>query len=333
MGCNGRVITTNLTRTGTSAISFSRDNFVKGRDSFLVSIGEKQPSWHQTQTQQSLAALLGTSAVGFAICDRQLRFQSINGALASMNGLPAEAHIGKTLHHILGSAAARVALAFQHVFSTGDSLPNFELTARLPTRSETGHWIENYYPIKAGSGKVLQVGVIVLEVTKRKNVEQSLCRLTKKLRRAAKTLKTHRNIRHQPNARAARSAVPLELLENCISETRTISELLRPQLRLAAERHQQILFQPAWEQVPAGEIGLSPLESHSPMSELRAHSISHRERQVVQLLATGKSNKEMAAILNISVRTVETYRARVMLKLGLRSLAELVRYALRNNFI
>ncbi len=69
------------------------------------------------------------------------------------------------------------------------------------------------------------------------------------------------------------------------------------------------------------------------MSELRAHSLSHRERQVIQLLATGKSNKEMAAILNISVRTVETYRARVMLKLGLHSLAELVRYALRNNMI
>jgi DNA-binding CsgD family transcriptional regulator len=47
----------------------------------------------------------------------------------------------------------------------------------------------------------------------------------------------------------------------------------------------------------------------------------------------GKSNKELAAILNLSVRTVETYRARVMLKLGFRSFAELVRYALRNNII
>ena len=50
-------------------------------------------------------------------------------------------------------------------------------------------------------------------------------------------------------------------------------------------------------------------------------------------MAMGKINKEIAAILNLSVRTVETYRARVMLKLGLRSLAELVRYALRNNII
>jgi len=69
------------------------------------------------------------------------------------------------------------------------------------------------------------------------------------------------------------------------------------------------------------------------MNEPHARCLSHREHQVVQHLAMGKTNKEIAAILNLSVRTVETYRARVMLKLGLRSFAELVRYALRNNII
>jgi hypothetical protein len=114
---------------------------------------------------------------------------------------------------VLGSAAAGVAPAFQHVFSTGNPLPNFELTARLPSRSETGHWIENYYPIKAGSGKVLKVGVIVLEITKRKNVEQSLDRLTSKLHRAAKILKTHGGIRPQAKEQAALSAQPLNFLK------------------------------------------------------------------------------------------------------------------------
>jgi PAS domain S-box-containing protein len=173
-----------------------------------VTLRERQSSWDLMETQQLLPALLSTSTVGVAICDRQLRFRSINDALASMNGVPAQAHIGKTVDHILGSAAARVAPAFQHVFSTGNPLPNFELTARLPSRSETGHWIENYYPIKAGSGKVLHVGVIVLEITKRKNVEQSLDRLTSKLHRAAKTLKTHGGIRPQSKEQAALPALP-----------------------------------------------------------------------------------------------------------------------------
>jgi len=298
-----------------------------------VTLRERQSPWDLTETQQLLTALLSTSTVGVAICDRQLRFRAINDALASMNGVPAQAHIGKTVDHILGSAAARVASAFQHVFSTGNPLPNFELTARLPSRSETGHWIENYYPIKAGSGKVLQVGVIVLEITKRKKVEQSLDRLTSKLHRAAKTLKTHGGISLQAKEQAAPSPLPLEILENCISETRMIAELLRPQLRLAAEPHQQILFHPELAQVSEGENGLHPLGSHSPMGELLVHCLSGRERQVLQYLAMGKSNREMASILNISVRTVETYRARVMLKLGVRSLAQLVRYALRNNII
>lgn len=286
-----------------------------------------------SQSAQSLAALLSTSTLGVAICDRQLRFQTVNDALASMNGMPAEAHIGKTIYQILGTAAARVEPAFRHVFATGNALSNFELTARPLGRSETGHWIENYFPIRTGSGKVVRVGAIVLEVTRRKKVEQSLNRLTNTLRRATKALQTRGDIRRRMNRSALLSAVPLELLEVCMSEARIVSEMLRPQLRLEAVQHQQIVFQREVEQVIAQENRLSLLDSQFPMSELRIPCLSQRERQVVQHLAMGKSNKEMAAILNLSVRTVETYRARVMLKLGFCSVAELVRYALRNNII
>jgi len=62
-------------------------------------------------------------------------------------------------------------------------------------------------------------------------------------------------------------------------------------------------------------------------------SITDREREIVQLLAEGKSSKEIAAILGISVRTVETHRAAIMKKLGLRSFSELIRYAIRNKIV
>lgn len=61
--------------------------------------------------------------------------------------------------------------------------------------------------------------------------------------------------------------------------------------------------------------------------------LSRREREVVQLLAEGKSNKDVARILGVSVRTAETHRIGVMRKLGLRSFAELVRYAVRNEIV
>ena len=61
--------------------------------------------------------------------------------------------------------------------------------------------------------------------------------------------------------------------------------------------------------------------------------LTAREREIVQLLAEGKSNKEVATALNISIKTAETHRTNIMNKLDLRSITELVRYAVRNNIV
>ncbi len=62
-------------------------------------------------------------------------------------------------------------------------------------------------------------------------------------------------------------------------------------------------------------------------------SLTPREREVVQLLAEGKSSKEVAAVLGTSPATVETQRAKIMQKLDLHSVTDLVRYAIRNHII
>ncbi|HEX4631309.1 MAG TPA: response regulator transcription factor [Chthoniobacterales bacterium] len=62
-------------------------------------------------------------------------------------------------------------------------------------------------------------------------------------------------------------------------------------------------------------------------------TLSAREREIVQLIAGGKSNKEVAEAFEISVRTVETHRASILRKLNLDSVAGLVRYAIRNHLI
>ena len=61
--------------------------------------------------------------------------------------------------------------------------------------------------------------------------------------------------------------------------------------------------------------------------------LTAREREIVQLLAEGKSNKEVAGALGVSIRTAETHRATILRKLRLESLAGLVRYAVRNRII
>ena len=61
--------------------------------------------------------------------------------------------------------------------------------------------------------------------------------------------------------------------------------------------------------------------------------LTSREREVLQLLTEGKSNKQVATVLAISVKTVESHRTRIMLKLGMHSITELVHYAIRNKII
>ncbi|MBI2829105.1 MAG: response regulator transcription factor [Acidobacteria bacterium] len=65
----------------------------------------------------------------------------------------------------------------------------------------------------------------------------------------------------------------------------------------------------------------------------RYESLSAREREILQLIAEGKANKEIAALLSISPSTVETHRARLMEKLDLHSAAEIVLYAVRRGVI
>lgn len=87
-----------------------------------------------------------------------------------------------------------------------------------------------------------------------------------------------------------------------------------------------------------GEILFSKLlnKKKGPATEEAAPTtgrLTDREREIVQLLAEGKSNKEVADMLGISVKTTETHRAAIMKKLQLKAFSELVRYAIRNHII
>src|SRR6476646_6166483 len=89
----------------------------------------------------------------------------------------------------------------------------------------------------------------------------------------------------------------------------------------------------------SGEGYLSPAVSNAVLDDYRKHVtnpidlLSSREREVLQMLAEGKTNKEIAVILNLSVYTVDAHRGRIMEKLNLHSINELVRFAVRNGLI
>jgi DNA-binding NarL/FixJ family response regulator len=73
--------------------------------------------------------------------------------------------------------------------------------------------------------------------------------------------------------------------------------------------------------------------SEDDMDAADALRLTSRQREIVQLLAEGKSSKEVATVLAISVKTVETHRVNIMRRLDCHSVTELVRYAVRNQII
>jgi DNA-binding NarL/FixJ family response regulator len=98
----------------------------------------------------------------------------------------------------------------------------------------------------------------------------------------------------------------------------------------ALRRHKPFLSSRVSEAV-SGTTG--PHGDGSALSQSSRSRLTPREREIVQLLAEGKSNKEVAGYLGISVKTAETHRANIMLKLDFHSITDLVRYAVRNKII
>jgi DNA-binding CsgD family transcriptional regulator/PAS domain-containing protein len=292
------------------------------------------------ETLRSLTSRLNTSTVGVALFDKGLHCGALNGAFARMNGAPVSAHIGKTIHQVFGKEVSMLEPVFQRVWATGNSLSNFDWTAQFPARTEASRWLVNFYPIKDIAGQVRLVATTFSEVTKRSSVELQLCRLTDKFRA---------DVLGEPNLFgeefAELSARTLELVKRSVellksstslrcyvSETRIGTGLGSLDLFLAGTREQESMSHPALPRIRSGAS--PPAHPESPnQSELPVGCPSPRERQVLHLLADGKSNKEIGSALEISARTVECYRARIMTKLDLHSTAALVRYAIRHNIV
>jgi two-component system response regulator NreC len=95
----------------------------------------------------------------------------------------------------------------------------------------------------------------------------------------------------------------------------------------------------AIHQVLRGQVYLSPGISGSVMAayksktEIATDPLTSRERQVLQLIAEGKSTKDVAALLGVSVKTAESHRSRLMQKLDIHETASLVRYAVKHGLV
>lgn len=138
--------------------------------------------------EQLLNAHFRASSVGLCILDRSFRYLAINPTLAEMNGIPAQDHLGKSIREMLGDFAELIEPRLNWVFATGQPVLNFEVSSTLPTRSDPGHWVEHYIPIRDAEGEVTRVGVIAVEVTEQRRLEEALRSVSQALRSEKKRL-------------------------------------------------------------------------------------------------------------------------------------------------
>ena len=112
----------------------------------------------------SLADFFNNSNVGLAVFDEELRYRAVNPWLADLHRYSVDFHLGQTVRTIIGAVADGPEPAIRRVFATGCTISNLEVGGRLPTKTVTERWVDNFFPIKDGTGKVRQVGGIIVPV-------------------------------------------------------------------------------------------------------------------------------------------------------------------------
>jgi PAS domain S-box-containing protein len=115
-----------------------------------------------------LEQLYRTAPIGLALHDTSLRFVRINERLAAIDGLPIEAHIGRSIRDILPDIGKMVMPVLEMVLASGQAALDIEVQGSTP--AEPGvrrHWTTNYYPLRAADGRVVGVQAIVQDISER----------------------------------------------------------------------------------------------------------------------------------------------------------------------
>lgn len=142
----------------------------------------------QQQLQQQLAeieAIYQSAPIGLGVLDRNLRFMRINQQLAEINGLPVEAHIGKTVRELLPGLTESAEQPLRSVLTTGEPLLNVKIHGETPAQPGVmRNWLEHFFPLKNGD-RVIGISIVCEEITERMQVEAALRQSEEKFRNMA----------------------------------------------------------------------------------------------------------------------------------------------------
>src|SRR4051812_44603865 len=121
-----------------------------------------------------LDTLFTTAPVGLGFVDTELRFVRINEALAAMNGLTIDEHLGRTIHEVLGPFAEQVAPMYRRALEERRPVLAQEMVGFTPGRpDETRYWVASYTPVIGLDEQIIGVGTVVIDVTEERHALQA----------------------------------------------------------------------------------------------------------------------------------------------------------------
>lgn len=119
-----------------------------------------------------LELIYRTLPIGLCVLDTELRYVHINARLAEFNGIPAEAHLGKTVRELLPQTADHVEPLLRRVLETGLPVIDFEAGA-ADTAGVMRQWVSQYWPLKSSDGTVFGINTVTQEITERRRLEET----------------------------------------------------------------------------------------------------------------------------------------------------------------
>ncbi|RKG83333.1 sensor histidine kinase [Corallococcus terminator] len=124
-----------------------------------------------------LDALLTSSPVGLSLLDRELKFVHVNARMAKLDGLPLDAHAGRTFAQVLPSLAPQLEPVIRRVLETGEPAEELAVALKRAGPDAAGgesHLMVSFHPVRTPGGEVLGVGSVVVDVTRHKQSEGEL---------------------------------------------------------------------------------------------------------------------------------------------------------------
>ncbi|GLI95448.1 sensor histidine kinase [Methylocystis echinoides] len=138
----------------------------------------------QAEALQQLNALkwfYDNAHVGFCVIDLDLRFHHINSFLAEINGVPVEAHLGRTVAEVVPALLPLVQQVTTKILATRRPVTNYEFSGETAARpGVTRHWLESWHPLIGDDGAIVGFAVTVEEITQRKEAEEALKKLVER---------------------------------------------------------------------------------------------------------------------------------------------------------